>query len=216
MSGEAGPRRTRIKICGIRTEQAAMAAIEAGADAIGFVRDSASPRFIKLELARAIAAALPPFVHAVPVFRNQSEGEVVSWPGRYVQIHGDEDEEFLSAVAPLGMRRVIIRGFEFSPAAVARWAACPQVAALLIDGSCGGKGQAFDHEALAAMLPSIGKPVVLAGGLTPANVGAAVRALRPYGVDVSSGVESRPGVKEPAMIQEFCEAVRRADQELEE
>ena len=91
------------------------------------------------------------------------------------------------------------------------WNACADVDALLVDGPDPGSGQAFDHDELAALMPELTKPLILAGGLTPENVGEAIRRVRPYAVDVSSGVESAPGIKDPAKIAAFCAAVRAAD-----
>lgn len=208
---KATPNRTRIKICGITSAGAAAAAVEAGADAIGFVFADGSPRRIERDLAVSLAAGLHPFVEPVTVWRNQPEDEVVAWTGRCLQFHGDEDEAYLGAISAKGIDRVIIRGFHFSPDAVRRWTTCPAVSALLIDGPDPGSGEAFDHKALAALMARITKPVILAGGLMPENVGEAIRIVRPFAVDVSSGVESSPGVKDPALIGAFCEAVRRAD-----
>ena len=227
------PRRTRIKICGITSATAAAAAVEAGADAIGFVFAEASPRRIDCDLAVSIAVALPPFVEAVTVWRNQPEEEVAAWTGRCLQFHGEEDESYLSRISGRGINRmllggwvreygprgldqpgidrVIIRGFHFSADAVRLWATCPAVSALLIDGPDPGSGEPFDHAALAALMPDITEPVILAGGLTPENVADAIRTVRPFAVDVSSGVESSPGVKDPALIRAFCAAVRSAD-----
>jgi phosphoribosylanthranilate isomerase len=230
------PRRTRIKICGITSAAAATAAVEAGADAIGFVFADGSPRRINRELAVSIAPVLPPFVEAVTVWRNQPETEVAAWTGRCLQFHGEEDEGYLSTISGVGINRmvlghpireygprglaqpgidrIIIRAFHFSTDAVRQWATCPAVSALLIDGPDPGSGEPFDHAALAALMENITKPVILAGGLTPENVGEAIRIVRPFAVDVSSGVESSPGVKDPALIRAFCDSVRAADASL--
>ena len=123
-----------------------------------------------------------------------------------MQLHGRETEEVV-ARAP----RPVIRGFGFDAEEVRRWEACPHVAALLIDGPAAGSGAAFDHHALAALRTELRKPVILAGGLTPENVADAIRVVRPDAVDVSSGVESSPGVKDPERIRAFCAAVRAAE-----
>jgi phosphoribosylanthranilate isomerase len=228
--------RTRIKVCGVRDWQTAQAAVLAGADAIGLVLADGSPRTIKRDAAVGLAAALPPFVHDVAVFRNQPASDVATWPGACVQIHGDEDEDYLDKVSRIGIDhehhvverrrsqrsavhfeavgRTIIRGFGFSREAVRRWNACPFVHVLLVDGPAAGTGRAFDHSALAAMHDEIDKPLILAGGLTPENVGAAIEILRPFAVDVSSGVESKPGVKDATLIESFCTSVRTADARL--
>jgi len=206
--------RTRIKICGIRDEDAALAAADAGADAIGFVFARGSPRTIDPERAFEIQAILPPFVSTVGVFVNASVDAFCdieeTCPSTLAQLHGSEDEPTVRACGP-----GIIRGIRFDPAAIAadlaRWNAIDEVDALLIDGSSGGAGAAFDWAALSPHLAHLSKPVILAGGLTPENVGDAIRAVRPYAVDVSSGVERERGLKDPALISAFCEAVRKAD-----
>jgi phosphoribosylanthranilate isomerase len=202
--------RTRIKVCGITSVEQALAAAEAGADAIGLMFAPKSPRRIDIETAIEIIEVLPPFVTPVGVFqlRTGNEPELAEWWEEWCQLHGGEDESLIEHVAE---EHRIIRGFHFDAAHVRRWEHCTDIEALLIDGSAGGKGEAFDHTALASMMDEITRPVILAGGLTPQNVGEAIRAVRPYGVDVSSGVESSPGVKEPDLIRHFCDAVREAD-----
>lgn len=112
----------------------------------------------------------------------------------------------------------VIRAVRFRAEAVERdlrrWDAVEEVDAILVDGSAGGAGEAFDWHALAPLIRAVSKPIIIAGGLTPENVGEAIGACRPYAVDVSSGVESSPGVKDHAKIAAFCEAVRRADAAL--
>ena len=202
------PTRTRIKICGITSEELALAAAHAGADAIGLVFVPASPRYVLPGPAQRINKALPPLVSVIGVFVNPSDPDLQNWRGQWVQMHGSEKEPQLARVS---QNRRIIKGFKFDPAEVSRWDRCTHVSALLIDGSIGGKGEGFDHEKLVEMMPTINTPVILAGGLNPENVGAAIRALRPFGVDVSSGVETSRGVKSAALIREFCQAVREAD-----
>ncbi|MEC9374360.1 MAG: phosphoribosylanthranilate isomerase [Planctomycetota bacterium] len=208
-------RRTRIKICGIRDEATALAAVEAGADALGFVFVHKSPRFIEPRDAWRLFASLPPFVHTVGLFKDASLDDYIAaeeiCPTDYGQLHGHENEELVRACGPR-----IIKAVRFDPATIerqlARWAAIEEVDAILVDGSEGGEGTAFDWEALAkAKQAAANKPLILAGGLTPQNVGEAIRAVRPFAVDVSSGVESAPGVKDPALIRAFCEAVRADD-----
>jgi phosphoribosylanthranilate isomerase len=204
----ARPQRTRIKICGITSPDAAEAAVEAGADAIGFVFAPNSPRCVDVRQASEIAQAVGPFVTTVAVYQDPSPDDpaLQNWLGDWLQMHGDEDETDLSQ-----LRRCIIKGFRFDPEQVRRWNRCTYVDALLIDGPRGGSGEAFDHHALGAMMTEISRPVILAGGLTPENVGEAIRTVRPYAVDVSSGVETEPGVKSAKLIAEFCAAVREAD-----
>ncbi len=203
--------KTRIKICGITSMAMAEVAVEAGADAIGLVFIDDSPRAVLPGAAYRIAASLPPFVSAVGVFCDPPDPELKAWPGRWVQLHGNETEHQLRRVA---QTKRTVKGFRFDPDQVWRWDRCDHADALLIDGSAGGRGSAFHHSDLAELMPRTHKPVILAGGLTPQNVGEAIRIVRPFGVDVSSGVEKSRGVKDPKLIRRFCEAVRKADAEL--
>lgn len=208
------PARTRIKICGIRTPESAAAAFDAGADAIGFVFVRSSARFITPEDAAEIMSGLPVFAATVGVFVNHSVEAFCdveeTCPTNYSQLQGTEDERTVRQCGP-----GVIRALRYDAATIdsdlARWDAVDEVDAILIDGSVGGEGTAFDWSALAPRLERISKPVILAGGLTAANVGDAIRAVRPYAVDVSSGVERERGVKDHALIEAFCLAVRRAD-----
>lgn len=202
-------RRTRIKICGVTSIEIAQAAADAGADAIGLVFVPDSPRYVLPGPAQRIARTLPPLMSAIGVFKNPSDPDLQNWRGQWVQLHGQEEEPQAARVA---QTRRIIRGVRFDPHLIRKWDRSPHVSALLIDGSDGGKGEAFEHRALAELLPELKTPVILAGGLTVRNVGDAIRLLRPFGVDVSSGVESSRGVKDAGMIREFCAAVREADQ----
>ncbi|MFW6060322.1 MAG: phosphoribosylanthranilate isomerase [Phycisphaeraceae bacterium] len=216
--------RTRIKICGITTVEAAQTAAAAGADAVGLMFAEGSPRTIDMAQAQRIAAALPAFVEPVGVFLNQSIDFVrdvaARLPLRTVQLHGHETPTEAAALAPLR----VIKALSFDDgldAALAPWRGCANLAALMFDAPpperatlTGGHGTAFDWDALAALkqrgaldeLP----PIVLAGGLTPDNVAEAIATVQPYGVDVSSGVESARGVKDPGKIVAFCEAARGA------
>lgn len=207
----AGPLRTRIKICGIRTTEAALAAADAGADAIGFVFHPGSQRFIEPEDAFAIMASLPPFITTVGLFVNATVETFCQieerCPTNLSQLHGDEPEEVVEQCGP-----GVIKAIRFDGATIerelARWSAVAEVDAILVDGSTGGGGTPFDWGALARAKHACTKPLLLAGGLTPANVAEAIRIVRPWAVDVSSGVESSPGVKSPELIRAFCEAVR--------
>jgi phosphoribosylanthranilate isomerase len=202
--------RTRIKICGITTVEDARVAVESGADAVGLVFAPSSPRRILPGLAIRIARELPPFVSPVGVFLDPSDVEMRNWHGRWVQIHGNDDEAQLHRVS---QSRLILRGFEFDPERVRRYDASKNIAGLLVDGSSGGGGESFDHAQLARMMTQLTKPTIVAGGLTAENVGALIKEVRPFGVDVSTGVESAPGVKDPDLIRTFCAAVRKADSE---
>lgn len=212
--GHDHPRRTRIKICGIRTVNDAIAAVEAGADAVGLVFVENSPRCIRdFDVAVKILAALPAFVTPVGVFQltHHTNATFKNWCecAEWCQFHGTEDEALLGQINRPPQR--VIRGFKYDPQQIARWDACDSIDTLLIDGPAAGSGKTFNHQQLAALMPQISKPVILAGGLTPQNVGDAIGTVQPFGVDVSSGVESAPGVKEPGLIHEFCAAVREAD-----
>lgn len=206
--------RTRVKICGVRDPDTALAAADAGADAIGLVFVRSSPRYVDPAAAYEIMANLPPFVATVGVFMNHSV-EAFSdieeaCPTTHVQLHGNETEAVVRQCGP-----GVIRSIRFDPESIrddlARWEAIDEVDALLIDGPIAGSGEAFDWAALAPLIEELTKPVILAGGLSPANVREAIRAVRPFGVDVSSGVERDRGIKDPDLIEAFCEAVREAD-----
>jgi phosphoribosylanthranilate isomerase len=205
---------TRIKICGLRDEAAVETAVLAGADAVGFVLVESSPRFIEPEDASALMMVLPPMVMAVGVVVDLSVDEFCEveqrFPAHLMQLHGSESPKTVAACGP-----GVIKGIRFSPETIktdlARWDAIDEVDAILIDGSSGGQGTAFDWSLLAEHLDSVSKPIMLAGGLTPENVSEAIAQIQPYAVDVSSGVESEPGVKDLGAIEAFCQAVRRAD-----
>lgn len=211
--------RTRIKICGIKDDDALFAAAESGADAIGLMFVQTSPRYVPPEEAYALMASLPPFIASVGVFADPttkffSDVEEVC-PTMYVQLHGDENERVVKSLGP-----DLIKVVKFMPGAVGfanelkRWEDSEDVLALLVDGSEGGSGGVLDWAALAKFTDNCTKPVILAGGLTPENVGEAIRIIRPYGVDVSSGVERARGEKDPARIEAFCRAVQVADATL--
>lgn len=206
--------RTRIKICGIRDIETAIACAEAGADAIGFVFVKASPRAITPDEAFDIQASLPPFVATVGLFKNASldffcDAEETC-PTTMVQLHGDESDQLIQQCGPN-----LIKAVKFDAATIARDLArlskITEVDAILVDGSAGGEGVSFDWNALKPHVESLDVPLIVSGGLTPENVGDAVRVLRPFAVDVSSGVETAPGVKDSALIAAFCDAVRKAD-----
>ena len=183
----------------------ALLAVEAGASAIGLVNHKSSPRHLEPEDIKAIMEVLPDDVPAVQVFVDPSADTMNQVHG-WIQLHGEETEEIVAQA-----RGPVVRGISFNAEAVRRWDACPHVDLLLIDGPGKGAGRQFNHDELAELQREISKPVVLAGGLDPDTVGDAIAATRPWGVDVSSGVESGRGVKDPARIRAFCEAVRAAD-----
>lgn len=206
--------RTRIKICGITDEEGLFAAADAGADAVGFVFHPSSRRFVEPDDAFDLMSFLPPFVSSVGLFVDAdldrfSEIEELC-PTTFSQLHGQESDEDVAACGP-----GVIKGIRFDPATIARdldrYQRIEEVDAILIDGSAGGMGESFDWAALVEHKSRTNKPIILAGGLNPENVGQAIRTLRPFAVDVSSGVESAPGVKDRDLIERFCRAVREAD-----
>ena len=208
----------RVKICGITNIEDAMAAVEAGADALGFVF-AESPRKVTPETALSIVQELPPFVTTVGVFADQAAGEVLGImekTGLYLaQLHGDVGGK--DALPPKGLpwdrliRALRIRSEEDIPSA-ARDSMTMKCAAVLLDthveGLMGGTGTTFDWD-LAAKARTLNKPIILAGGLTPANVEEAVRRVCPYAVDVSTGVEASPGRKDRAKVKEFIKNAKK-------
>lgn len=203
---------TRIKICGITRAEDAHAAVAAGADALGFVFYPPSPRYIDPAAAAAIIDTLPPLVLSVGLFVNASRTEVESVlatvPLSLLQFHGDEDEAFCR-----GFARPYIKAARVTPELdLLQYAASfPSARALLLDAfveGYGGGGKVFDWRVIPSGLPL---PIILSGGLTPENVAAAVRAVRPPAVDVSSGVERAKGIKDHARIAAFIAGVRHAD-----
>ncbi len=209
--------RTRVKICGITDEESALVAAECGADALGFVFFKGSPRYIEPERAWEVMSLLPPFVHTVGLFVNPKPEQVdqvrQGCPFDMTQLHGNEPEPVVRACMP-----PLIKAVKFDPATIEhelrKWSLVEELAAVLVDGSAGGEGVAFDWSALASVKDACEHPLIIAGGLTPDNVGEAIRVFRPWAVDVSSGVERERAVKDPERIAAFCEAVRRADAEL--
>lgn len=206
--------RTRIKICGIRDSDAALAAADAGADAIGFMFYKNSSRSITPDEASEIMAVLPPCVSSVAVFVNPMLDDFCdaeeACPTTLVQFHGQESLDLVQRCGPN-----LIKAVRFDSATIesdlAAWRDVPEVDAVLIDGSAGGQGTSFDWAALSPFVDDYPKPIFLAGGLSPDNVAHAIRIVRPYAVDVSSGVERERGVKDPTLIEAFCDAVRHAD-----
>ena len=201
-----------VKICGIRDAQTAKVCADAGADALGFVLASGSPRSISVLDACEIHSTLAKTIACIAVVRNLAEddGTLSQWNGG-VQYHGEESIEFVRRSAL--PKRLIIKALSGNVQAIHKWDAVPEVDAILVDGSVAGSGQTHDAawlEQLAALRPKLQKPLILAGGLTPENVGAAIKLVQPAGVDVSSGVESARGVKDEGLIRAFIAATREA------
>jgi len=202
---------TRIKVCGITRLEDALACVEAGVDAVGFNFWPGSKRHVAVADAAEIAAALPPGILRVGVFVRARPSEVRSIVAAVglgaVQLHGDEDPaDYLEAGAPLWQ---VLRIESSLPETVSA-----RAAEVLLDAKAegfGGSGRSFDWS-LARGARRYGLPFWLAGGLTSANVGEAVRQAEPTGVDVASGVESRPRMKDPALVRAFVAAVRAAEE----
>lgn len=204
--------RTRVKICGITRIEDAHAAVSAGADAIGLVFWPSSPRFVATEQARAIAAAVPPFVAVVGLFVDAAPAAIHDVLKRVnlalLQFHGSESPEQCGTYGRPYIKAISMRDDVNLQAEEKRYAAA---AGLLLDAFAGelvgGAGRSFDWSRIPAVRS---KPIVLAGGLTPENVGDAIRRVRPEAVDVSSGVEASKGLKDPKKIAAFMQAVREA------
>jgi phosphoribosylanthranilate isomerase len=205
--------RTRVKICGITRVDDAQAAVQAGADAIGLVFDPQSPRYVTTERAAAIAGTIGPFVSVVGLFVNAEADRIRETLNRVpitlLQFHGSETPEQcrlydLPYIKAVRMRNDVDLHAEAN--------AHVDAMALLLDTYvpevAGGSGHAFDWKRIPADLH---KPLIVAGGLSAANVGDAIRTVRPYAVDVSSGVEMTKGIKDPAKIEAFVRAVRESE-----
>ncbi len=199
----------RSKICGITRIEDALVAAEAGADAIGLVFYAKSPRAVSVQQARAIIAALPPFVTTVGLFVNASRSELNAIldavPLDLLQFHGDE-----SPADCAGYRRPYIKALRVKPGddIAAQAAQYSQASGILLDtyvaGVPGGTGEAFDW----SLVPQgLSKPIILAGGLCAENVRAAIQQVRPYAVDVSGGVEASKGIKDAEKIRAFIREV---------
>ena len=204
--------RTRVKICGITNVEDAIAAVNAGADAIGLVFYAQSPRYVTIEQAQQIVAAMPPFVSVVALFVNASTAEIETVLAQVridiVQFHGDETPSdceqiklpYYKAIRVKADTNLLQYAVEFKHAK-----------ALLLDtyteAAFGGTGQVFDWRLVPKNLT---KPVILAGGLAPQNVSLAIQQVRPYAVDVSGGVESAKGIKDTAKVAAFMQAVNQS------
>lgn len=201
----------RVKICGITNLEDALAAVDSGADALGFVFFPASPRHISPDEATAIIRRLPPFVQTVGLFVNDDLETVNATADRcgldMVQLHGDEPPDFCG-----GVRRRVIKAFRVQDASTLDTIGTYRVSACLLDAwsplARGGTGETFNWD-IAAQAVRDGRRIILAGGLTPDNVADAVRQVRPYAVDVSSGVEAAPGKKDPMAVRMFITSARQ-------
>lgn len=203
---------TRIKICGLTRASDVQDAIEAGADALGLVFYPPSPRYVDLSTAARLARCVPPFVTIVGLFVNADPDQVratlAAVPIHLLQLHGDEDEAYCRQFDRPYVKAARVRpGMDLLQYA----ADFPSAQAVLLDAfvdGYGGGGKVFDW----SLVPSsLGKPLILSGGLDSRNVGEAVRRLRPAAVDVSSGVEASKGIKDAAKVRAFVAAVRAAE-----
>ncbi len=205
--------RTRIKICGITRIEDALAAAQAGADAIGLVFAESSSRRVDIDQALRVVRALPPFVSSVALFVNPTTAEVAevvrNLKPDLLQFHGEETAAFCQSFDWPFLKAVRVRPGLDLLQCVADFAGARGI---LLDahtpGAHGGTGRCFDWSLIPAKLPL---PVILAGGLEPSNVAAAVRRVRPWAVDVSSGVEATKGIKDTAKIFAFIKEVQNAD-----
>lgn len=209
---------TRIKICGLTREADVEAAVAAGADAIGFVLYAKSPRAVTPERARALARLLPPFVTPVGLYVNATADELKAGldalPNMLIQFHGDETPPDCERLARPYLRAAAVApGFDL----VNFKSRFSSAQAILLDAPVdgyGGGGKVFDWSLIP---PSVSSHLVLSGGLNAANVGDGIARVRPWAVDVSSGVEplgGPKGIKSADLIHQFCKAVRRADAAL--
>lgn len=213
---DADSKRTRIKFCGITSSMDSAAAVAAGADAIGLVFVLGSARAVTVDQARAIARATPPFVSRVGLFRNADSATVRAVLATveldYLQFHGEESAEFCAQFARPWLKAVPMATPMSLPVLDRLLTDYSAASGFVFDGhavgSSGGSGHSFDW----SVLPKgLGSKVILAGGLHAGNVAEAIAAVHPYAVDLSSGVESAPGVKDHAKMRAFADEVRRAE-----
>jgi phosphoribosylanthranilate isomerase len=202
-----------VKICGITRIEDALAAAHAGAQALGFIFHPPSPRHVDIARVQSIVAALPPFITTVGVFVDPERAFVESALRRVrlgmLQFHGDEDPRFCGGFGVPFLKAVRVRrDFDLLQYATIFRSAQGLLLDTYVSGAHGGTGQSFDWSLIPPALPL---PVVLSGGLNADNVATAIRQVRPWAVDVSSGVESDKGIKDAAKITAFMRGVRDAD-----
>ena len=201
---------TKVKICGLTSVADAVAAAEAGADMIGLMLYAGSPRHISLTQAAEISRALPPFVLKVGVFVNPEEAlvsrAIAECQLSLLQFHGDEPSEFCTQFGLMSMKALRVQNAD-SLAVLEHYATDAFLLDAYAPNGLGGTGEKFNWD-LAVEAQKFCKPIFLAGGLTPENVADAVRQVRPFAVDVSSGVEAAPGMKDAAKVRAFIAAVR--------
>lgn len=200
----------KVKICGLTRVTDALAAVEAGADLIGLMFFSDSPRGVSIAQAAEIAAVLPPWVVRVGVFVNPEEAlvtEAIAACGlNALQFHGDESPEFCTQFALMSIKAFRVRDAD-SLTVLPDYRTDAWLLDAYSPSGRGGTGEQFNWD-LAVAAKAHGRPIFLAGGLTPDNVAEAVRRVQPFGVDVSSGVESAPGLKDAGKLQAFIQAAK--------
>lgn len=214
--------KVRVKFCGITSIKDRDSAIMAGADAIGLVFFKDSPRFVTLEEAGRIVKDIPPFISVAGVFVNEDLRFIEECVERCglnaVQIHGDEDVKYCLKFKSLNLKGVkLIKAIRVKDReSLSEIENCPSDAIILDayrKGLYGGTGQGFDRS-LAIIAKEYGKNIIISGGLTPDNVCEIIKEVKPYGVDVSSGIESSPGNKNIELMERFIEEVRHAEKEI--
>ena len=203
----------KVKICGITNLEDARAACDAGADALGFVfapEAKGRNRYIAPEDARRIIEELPAFVLTVAVCVNEPRERLVEYLAFVdrVQLHGEESVEDCQAVAPRAIK-AFRASADFDPAGMLAYPAAAYLLDAFVPGARGGTGKTCDWD-LARRAAALGRPLILAGGLTPENVAEAVRRVRPYAVDASGGVERAPGKKDHERVRQFINNAKRA------
>jgi len=214
--------RVRVKFCGITSVEDRDSAVKAGVDAVGLIFFKDSPRFVALETAEKIIKDMPPFVSVVGVFVNEKLEFIEECVERCglnaVQIHGDEDVKYCLRFKGLKLKGVkLIKGIRVKDReSLAIIEDCP-ADAIILDaykkGLYGGTGEAFDRS-LAVIANEYGRNIIISGGLNPGNVYAVIKEVKPYGVDVSSGIESSPGRKNIELMERFIAEVREAEKEI--
>lgn len=201
----------KVKICGITNLDDATAAVEAGADALGFMFYEPSPRNVSLGCVAKIVQKLPPWILKVGVFVNPEPELVMTALGNcglnLLQFHGDETQDFCASFGVMSMKAFRVKDAE-SLNPIRNFRSDVYLLDSYVSGKSGGTGEKFNWD-LAIEAKRFGKPIFLAGGLTPENVEEAVKKVQPYGVDVSSGVESSPGKKDHQKIWDFVNAARK-------
>lgn len=214
---DSGLLRTRVKMCGTTRLEDALAGVRYGVDALGFIFYDKSPRYIAPEQAALIIKKLPPFVDRVGVFVNAPVQEVVATAGAglsWLQLHGSESVDYCQQIRQqlpsCGIIKAFRVGKESRPEDFSPYTSCVDAFLLdtYLDGAKGGTGKVFDWSIIEGLLLRL--PIVLAGGLSPENVQHAIAAVQPFAVDINSGVESQPGVKDHARLKALLQQVYRS------